>query len=36
MAYEFALFLKAVIFFIELVIYKCICDVLISDYPSDD
>ena len=33
---EFVPFLQAVFFFIELVIYKCICNALISDDPSND
>ena len=38
MTREFVLFLKAVplLFFIELVIYKCICNALTSDYTSTD
>ena len=35
-AAEFDSFLQAVFFFIELVIYKRICNALISDYPSND
>ena len=36
MALVFVSFLQAVFFFIELVIYKRICNALSSDYPSDD
>ena len=35
-AAEFVSFLQAVFFFIELVIYKRICNALISDCPSND
>ena len=36
MASVFVSFLQAVFFFIELTIYKCICNALSSDCPSDD
>ena len=36
MALEFFSFLQVVFFFIELVIYKCICNAMISDCPSND
>ena len=36
MAPDFVLVLQAVFFFIELAIYQCICNVLLSDCPSND
>ena len=36
MAPEFISFLQAIFFFIELVIYKHICNALIRDCPSND